>query len=261
VSVTGSQFADASFWDEYGLTPDYMQRIGVIRSLLPGGVKTLLDLGCGKGDVINALKPDTRALLVGTDPFLEALYFVNAPSVQASLPHLPFRDSSFDLVLCLQVLEHLSPENFYSSLYEIARLAKRYIILGVPYEENLEDMQVICANCHTPSHAFGHRRSFSNQDVDGLLPGYALRRSIFTGVFRRRKSGFGVWLEHRLGHIYHSPKDFVCPYCGSSNVSLSSRPMFVRRLLKKASNLFTLAMPSLPYWTILFYEKSPVEFR
>jgi 2-polyprenyl-3-methyl-5-hydroxy-6-metoxy-1,4-benzoquinol methylase len=52
--------------------------------------------------------------------------------VQGSALTLPFADDTFDLVLCIEVLEHLpSPEQ---ALREIARVASGAVVLSVPWE-------------------------------------------------------------------------------------------------------------------------------
>lgn len=51
---------------------------------------------------------------------------------QADVYRLPFPDGQFDLVTCLEVLEHL--ENYEKALQEIKRVAKKYVILSVPHE-------------------------------------------------------------------------------------------------------------------------------
>jgi ubiquinone/menaquinone biosynthesis C-methylase UbiE len=45
---------------------------------------------------------------------------------------LPYDDKSFDLILCLEVLEHL--KNPSSALKEIARVASKHLIVSVPSE-------------------------------------------------------------------------------------------------------------------------------
>jgi hypothetical protein len=55
-----------------------------------------------------------------------------APDVCASVTRLPFRDRSFDVVGCFQVLEHLPYERFIPALGELARVARRAVVLSVP---------------------------------------------------------------------------------------------------------------------------------
>ncbi len=52
--------------------------------------------------------------------------------VQGSAAALPFRDRSFDVVVCCDVLEHIPPEQRDGVLSELIRTARREVILAVP---------------------------------------------------------------------------------------------------------------------------------
>ena len=51
---------------------------------------------------------------------------------QGSVYELPYKDNSFDLVICTEVLEHL--EEPAKALKEILRVSKKYLIISVPNE-------------------------------------------------------------------------------------------------------------------------------
>ena len=55
-----------------------------------------------------------------------------SPLNVADVHHLPFPDDSFDLVLCLEVLEHL-PDSALG-LQELLRVARDYVLVSVPHE-------------------------------------------------------------------------------------------------------------------------------
>ncbi len=48
-------------------------------------------------------------------------------------PPLPFADASFDLVLCQDVLEHVPPDGRTLLLDELARVSRRFVVLGAPF--------------------------------------------------------------------------------------------------------------------------------
>lgn len=91
-----------------------------------------LDIGCGEGTVSRIILKNFNFSYFGID---SSKYMALAskeffPTVLGSLSCLPFKDSSFDLVTCLEVLEHLErPE---AGLIEIRRVSKRYSIISVP---------------------------------------------------------------------------------------------------------------------------------
>jgi SAM-dependent methyltransferase len=249
-------FGDTSFWIDYGTTPDYIERIGLIRSMIPDDVGKLLDIGCGRGDVINALAQAKPVLkVVGIDPFLEAMHFLTVPGIQAVLPRIPFGNKAFDLVICLQVLEHLNVEDYLFALDEIQRLAKKYIIIGVPYKENLLTLQVQCSTCGQISHAYGHVRRFDRQDLVSLLSEFIEEDHVLAGVVQRRYSTLGMKVEHAIANIYHHPEIFTCPHC-HGHVSAGSNHFFmVRWGAKLLSKVLTRLSPPMPYWAITLYKR------
>jgi ubiquinone/menaquinone biosynthesis C-methylase UbiE len=66
-----------------------------------------------------------------------------------SLDHLPFEDSSIDLLICTEVLAHIFPETFVNSFSEVARVLKKggYYLASVPVEEKIN--LVCCPECST----------------------------------------------------------------------------------------------------------------
>ncbi len=52
--------------------------------------------------------------------------------IQGDVRQLPFADNSFDIVICLEVLEHLEREDGEKLLKELERVAKRQVILSTP---------------------------------------------------------------------------------------------------------------------------------
>jgi ubiquinone/menaquinone biosynthesis C-methylase UbiE len=100
--------------------------------------KTILDAGCGEGFTLAKLqKEGIGKHLEGIDYSLDAINLgrKNHPSLslkQGDIYKLPYKDNSFDLVICSEVLEHL--EYPKKALGEIKRVSKRYCLLSVPNE-------------------------------------------------------------------------------------------------------------------------------
>lgn len=95
--------------------------------------KTVLDLGCGFGGYWKfALEMEAKSV-IGCD-FLKGylLKARNLECVQSDAHNLPFRDSSFDIVLLIEVLEHIP--NPMKALQEIRRVSKKhsFFLISVP---------------------------------------------------------------------------------------------------------------------------------
>jgi SAM-dependent methyltransferase len=137
---------------------------------LPTTATRVLEVGCGEGRQLTAIGSRfPGADLIGIDlpdvELMEAWDGVESAMVQGSALTLPFTDDSFDLVLCIEVLEHLpDPEQ---ALREIARVASDAVVVSVPWEPvwrigNLARGRYVADLGNTPGHIqHWGRRSFS----------------------------------------------------------------------------------------------------
>jgi ubiquinone/menaquinone biosynthesis C-methylase UbiE len=95
--------------------------------------KRVLDVACGCGQWYPALPLDCE--WVGVDLWLPYLFrqrFQARDLIRGSATHLPFHSRAFDLVLCIEVLEHLSRTDGAHMLNEAKRVAKRAVIVTTP---------------------------------------------------------------------------------------------------------------------------------
>lgn len=112
-------------------------------SLFPKDVKTVLDVGCGEGFVIPHLPANVSYL--GLDFNSESLNQaqklqsaiarkknIKLLFAQTDISQVLSNPKHFDLVLCLEVMEHI--KNFDIVLQALARLSFNNMILSVPNE-------------------------------------------------------------------------------------------------------------------------------
>lgn len=111
---------------------------GALASLLDAVTATrVFDAGCGEGWILSELLQPRFRQVYGADLDIERLRYARrqqqAQAVwQCNLQHIPLPDNAVDLVLCLEVLEHVG--NPWQSLAELQRVTRRYAILSVPNE-------------------------------------------------------------------------------------------------------------------------------
>jgi len=98
----------------------------------------LVDLGCGEGIILKMLEKEiSHKACMGIDlnPVHIKLSKLNAPFCKyqvGNIYQLQLEKNSFEMVICLEVLEHLEyPEK---ALDEIDRISSKYVLLSVPRE-------------------------------------------------------------------------------------------------------------------------------
>jgi len=180
---------------------------------IPKGVKSILDVGCGNGFFLNALPKEYRT--VGVDFSAAALKHVRTTAVRSDVRSLPFADGSFDLVCCMEVLEHLPQQTYARALRELNRVAAEHILITVPNHECLAGELVRCGKCGCLFHPFYHVRSFQADELRHLFPGRTCVK--VEGVARRRRPcGWGRRAAALRARILpcDMPPGSVCPVCG-----------------------------------------------
>lgn len=106
-------------------------------SIGPPGPAAILDAGCGEGETLVRLADLLGPRVVAVDLSPEAVEFTarRLPAVEvsrASVYELGFGDDEFDLVLCLEVLEHLDDPD--AAVAELARVCRGRLVVSVPHE-------------------------------------------------------------------------------------------------------------------------------
>ena len=107
-------------------------RVHIASNMLDGGDR-LLDAGCAQGDLYNLTKTK-YAEIYGVDIDTNALkeakrkgYLVT--KVDLNRETLPFKDSSFDAVACLDVIEHLmNPRHLLKEIYRVLKKEGELVI-------------------------------------------------------------------------------------------------------------------------------------
>ena len=133
-----------------GLGPVHTHALDLLRGrdvLELGSCFGFLALGAaGRGHRVTAtdLSPGTAALLAAVAPRLGA----DLTTLACDAAAVPLPDASVDTVLAVHLLEHLDPGHGTAVVTEALRLARRRVVLAVPYEQ-------------TPTVAYGHVRTFT----------------------------------------------------------------------------------------------------
>ncbi len=128
-------------YDKYGSTNPVERRLmrgffDVLGGVLPNrDPTTVLDVGIGEGEVaVHVRERYPGALVVGVDlpdPTLAAHWTVRGlRGVYGNIARLPFPSASFDLVMAVEVLEHVPDPT--AALAELDRVCRGDLVVSVP---------------------------------------------------------------------------------------------------------------------------------
>ena len=91
---------------------------------------SVLDVGAASGDMGRCLvRRYKEATVLSLDHKAGHLRHAAPPRVVACAPDLPFRDRSFDIVLCSLVLHHYPEQRVVELLSDLRRLARRAVVI------------------------------------------------------------------------------------------------------------------------------------
>lgn len=77
-------------------------------------------------------------------------------------------EGAFDTVTCLEVLEHIP--DWLSVFHSLFRLARRQVLVTVPYREEI--VQTVCIHCAKLTPLYGHLRTYT-EDSFPAVPGWS----------------------------------------------------------------------------------------
>ncbi|MCL4354077.1 class I SAM-dependent methyltransferase [Patescibacteria group bacterium] len=141
-------------------------RINEIFKLIPKETGKILDIGMGMGYIEELLNDREKTLLFGNDISKKSIENANknfrGEFKLESWKNMIFSRSSFDVILLLEVLEHIPPSNTFLLLGKIRKYLKKdgFFILSVPINEGLENMN------HNPN---GHLRIYTEDLIKAEL--------------------------------------------------------------------------------------------
>lgn len=144
----------------------------VERNVKFSNMRSVLDFGCGPGYLLERLINICNGKVYGLDSSRGAVdevnkKFTNNPTFgkASCIDKLPssFKDNSMDLIISVEVVEHLDDDQLVAMLLEIRRLLKRegYVVITTPNSEDIETNKVICPECGCVFHRWQHVRSWN----------------------------------------------------------------------------------------------------
>lgn len=201
-------------WDAYSENINETTRAKEVVSYIPDEVKTVLDIGCGNGIVTNMIN---KEFVLGMDFAIIPLKNVRKNVICSSIDSIPLKENKFNLIIMTEVLEHLSDQIYTKAVQEINRLKAKYLLITVPFEEDLDADQCKCSSCGFVFNATHHYRRFSEQWYIEKFPDYDVQFVKYAS-YRFPQNPYITQLKHRCG-VYSEFKNGSCPRCGGRPIS------------------------------------------
>ena len=170
MNIEREYYENDGFWREDAIRQEDLDRVAGLAARIPDTVTTVLEVGCGNGIFANQVAESRRfKSVVGLDRSVAALRYVRGLRLCASIDANPFSDGAFDCVAALEVIEHLPERIFPLALSEMSRLARSYILVSVPYNEDLRSEMIECPSCFSQFNPNYHMRSFDERRMETLF--------------------------------------------------------------------------------------------
>lgn len=181
--VSNGRVMPKDIWDskeEYLLYLQHFSRYNFAKSYVKG--KSVLELGCGTGYGTNFLSPHASSI-TGSDVSKEAIQYCkskykreNLNFIQINEKKLPFGDSSYDICISFEVIEHIKLKKVKEWLSEINRILKNdgIFICSTPNKKlRLLPLQKPCNPHHMHEYSYKEFRDIlesvsSNVKIFGL---------------------------------------------------------------------------------------------
>lgn len=145
--------------------------------------ETILDAGCGEGHVIYFLQKhlNKKIKFTGFDNSENAIKIAkeltgkNKNFFQGNLYDISLEDKSFDLVLAMEVLEHL--EEYKKAIIELERVSSKYCLISVPLEPFFSIGNLLTGNnIKRWGKDLDHVNFWNKQEIEKIIKEYFIIR-------------------------------------------------------------------------------------
>lgn len=215
------------------------EKANLVLNWLPKDVKTIIDIGCGDGDLLHYfLNKDLE--LHGADLSATALAKVDA-SIKKY--HIDLQSEQnlgqYDLAMAFDVLEHLT-DSALKNAVNLLKKSRLYIVVNVPNDECLLLRRVMCDHCYATFHPYRHLNSFNVSKLNKLFEDeFEISFHTTMGPSEPYSIPLLLKLSYYIGNSWMIVPSSTCPQCGKSPIYPPSKNVFgtlinqISRLIQK----------------------------
>lgn len=240
----------------YRNSPGEIARTRDLVAIVPKNLSTVLDVGARDGH-FSKLLAEHFEIVTALDLTMPQFNFEGVRPIQGDVTRLQFPDESFDVVFCTEVLEHVPA--LEKACSEIVRVARRAVVIGVPYKQDTRLGRTTCNNCGETNPPWGHVNTFDEQRLRRLFSKCRAIRTSFVGATNDRANPLSAWLMDLAGNpwgVYD--QDEPCIHCGermSPPTSRSFAQKLIASLALRLNQLQSRFNPTRPNWIHMVFEK------
>ena len=125
---------------------------------------TILEVGSGP----LGISPYLGRSITGVDQNFDGPSIPYTHKIKGDATDLPFKDQGFDIVISVDMLEHMSKEGRKKAIQEMVRVARQMVAIGVPSGKEAEEHDKEMDNYYKK--IFGHSYHFLVEQIGFGLP-------------------------------------------------------------------------------------------
>jgi hypothetical protein len=238
-------------------SPGERERIASLMAMVPSGLATAIDIGARDGFLSVALT-EKVASVVALDLVAPEIQHPRVTVLTGDARRLAFSDETFDLVLCTEVLEHIASPELEIVCRELARVTRRYLLIGVPFRQDTRVGRLTCQACGRHNPPWGHVSVFDEARLHELFPGASPVRVSFAGSNRTRTNFVSAALNDWAGNPWGPYSQIeACIHCGARFVAPTRRSIG-NRVASRTAHLIDkiqlVGVRAQPTWIHVLFE-------
>ncbi|MGH9751245.1 MAG: methyltransferase domain-containing protein [Blastocatellia bacterium] len=242
----------------YRNTPHERERISDLMNIIPKGRDSVLDVGARDG-YLSRLLTEHFASVTALDLEKPLIAHDRITCVEGDVTRLELAGDSFDVVLCAEVLEHIPGKGLEQACRELSRVAKSYVVIGVPYRQDTRLERTTCQSCGRGNPPWGHVNVFDERRLAELFLPLQKVGMTFVGSSRSRTNALSSWLMDIAGNPWGTyDQEEVCIHCGQEIGKPAERNV-ARKLCSKLAFSLNAAqsrfISARPNWIHMVFEK------
>ena len=202
--------------------------------------KKIADIGCGPGLLARQIPSFYKLICIDLDE--KILASIDRYKVLGSVTDIPLKNNSVELIIAMDILEHLSDTELEKAVSELARVSSKYVYIQTPHNESLSFGQYLCLTCNKVNHINHHKQSINYQRLTKLFQKEGLKAQIvnLTGDMTT-SCYYPKYNNNKLNLLNYKSKGIVCSSCGeTSNFLDTSQDETISLKLEKINNLIRL---------------------